>query len=319
MVWEVRVTRRGRIIYRSFFDNAFGGRDESLNEAKAYRDAVMNLFPPLTNREIAETKTDRNNSGMPGILRTMFGKQPVWKAYLRGPEEYKQAYFHVHKYGEKRAKALAIKQRQDWLDETDMGFRVIHERGNAEAQRVYFDILEDPELTTDANLAKMMAEGEARLAEIDAEFDARRPVWLHVRLHARFAKYSQLFLRIGDGGNNAATEQQRRASTSFHPVRRPLEKALRLMRKKAGEMLEQLFDRKTRDTFLRRHGRAFRLENFDCRKGLTVREIIQTKRGRRSGGEAAACCAARGVGGTSRAGRNVAGDSIPAREAILDN
>ena len=50
--WQVAVIRRGRFVQSSFYDRVYGGREASLHVARAFRDAVIEVLPPLSRRDM---------------------------------------------------------------------------------------------------------------------------------------------------------------------------------------------------------------------------------------------------------------------------
>lgn len=273
--WAVNLTRRLRNIRRVFYDTAYGGEDEALAEAKAYRDAVMNLFPATTNHEKARRLQERNTSGVPGVLRVIVRNQAYWKACLTRPDGIKRASFSIKKYGERRAKAMAIAARQEMLAEMEVAFLISSDEGRKGNDATYPEILDDSELAVDKdNLARLMAEGEAQLVKINAEFDARRPIYINLRLAVHpMTRSTQLRLRIGDGKDTLPLSE-RCAFIPFGPRRRSLKQALALTLDRTREIIERLHGRDILDDFLRRHGKAFEEKNFDIVNGVTIRDRV---------------------------------------------
>jgi len=66
--------------------------------------------------------------------------------------------------------------------------------------------------------------------------------------------------------------------SNYRPDRRPLAEALTLIRDKGGEIIEKLYGKDVRTRFLRRHGKAFREDNFNCKTGLTIHERLSQPR-----------------------------------------
>ena len=50
--WQVGLIRRGRMVQGSFHDRMYGGREAALHVARAYRDAVLEVMPPLSRRDM---------------------------------------------------------------------------------------------------------------------------------------------------------------------------------------------------------------------------------------------------------------------------
>ena len=67
--WLVNLTRGGRRIQTTFSDSTYGGEAQSLHVARAYRDAVLEVVPPLTNRDVrtALRSTRPEGSDMTGV------------------------------------------------------------------------------------------------------------------------------------------------------------------------------------------------------------------------------------------------------------
>jgi len=273
--WAVNITRHLRCVRRVFYDTVYGSEQRALAEAKAYRDAIVKLFPATTNHERARTPQKRNTSGVPGVQRIMMGGHAYWRACLTRPDGNKRASFKISKYGERRAKALAIVARKEMLADMEVTFLITSDRGRKAVEAAYPEIINDSELAVDrANVARLMAEGEARLAEIDAEFDARRPIFINLRLSVRPSKLSNAMrLRIGDGSDTIPLSE-RCAFISFGARGRTLKQALAFVRSKTSEIIEALHGSSISDRFLRRHAKAFTEGNFDVVNGLRIRDRI---------------------------------------------
>lgn len=67
--WHVRLSRGGRAIQTTFSDATDGGYEPALTVARAYRDAVLKVVPPLTNRNMRMLvrKNRPNGSDIPGV------------------------------------------------------------------------------------------------------------------------------------------------------------------------------------------------------------------------------------------------------------
>jgi|GEM_PF-4861394 len=162
----------------------------------------------------------------------------------------------------------------------EVDFLLQNRIGRKHANRTYPSLLEKPELTLDtASLARMMAEGEARLADINAEFDARRPAYINLRLISCVHQGLTTLRLVVGNGDNSVPKGQRTAYVNYRPDRRPLAEALTLIREKGSKIIEKLYGMDVRTRFLRRHGKAFCEDNFNCRTGLTIqRAIVSTPR-----------------------------------------
>ncbi|MEF2074817.1 hypothetical protein SMD10_24670, partial [Consotaella sp. CSK11QG-6] len=65
--WYVHLRRQGRYIIRHFKDSAYGSADAAFHQARAFRDAVLDALPPMTNREKATCLRSDNTSGITGV------------------------------------------------------------------------------------------------------------------------------------------------------------------------------------------------------------------------------------------------------------
>ncbi|MEF2074840.1 AP2 domain-containing protein [Consotaella aegiceratis] len=50
--WVVHLSRGGRSIQTTFTDSTYGGREPALFVARAYRDAMLKVVPPMTNNDM---------------------------------------------------------------------------------------------------------------------------------------------------------------------------------------------------------------------------------------------------------------------------
>ena len=266
-LWRVEIMRRGRVVRRTFHDGTYGGEAEALKEAAAYRDAVQNLFPPLTNREWSQgvRRTDQ-----PGVYRVERpgGYSPAYRAELCELAGKRYTYYNIDDYGEHRAKVLAIAERQKFFDEMKVRVWVPHPVGKRSATEAFQDVIADPDKR---RIAKLIADAEARLKEINAAFDARRPCCINLRLSVSGG--DTLRVKVGNNANTLHVNK-RTVNIRFNKHCRSLEAALALARRRAGEIIEMLYDAKIRANFLRKHGKAFKEENFDVSDGLTIQERI---------------------------------------------
>lgn len=125
--WEVRIRRRNQQINRFFSDSKYhNDAHKSLVAAMESRDLLIKKVPVLDRIERAELKRANNSSGIPGVSRTKntksYKKQTYtydfWQAYWSPePGVTKSVRFSVKKYGEKKAKQLAIEARMKALQE----------------------------------------------------------------------------------------------------------------------------------------------------------------------------------------------------------
>ena len=117
--WQVIVLRASRRIQASFPDLTYGGERPALAVARAWRDAVMAVVPPLTNIAMRQIVRRNRQGGMPGVYYDP--RRDAWSAIvtLAGKRTIKRS-FKVALYGDE-ARALAEAERLRMLDDLDDG------------------------------------------------------------------------------------------------------------------------------------------------------------------------------------------------------
>ena len=116
--WLVQVQRRSHIIIKMFSDGIFGGKQEALSAALEYRDILIVAPSPAEHNLWHRTIVRRNNtSGIPGVGRYKRATgTEKWVAYWIDENGVRKSRtFSVNTYGERRAKQLAIAERQRQL------------------------------------------------------------------------------------------------------------------------------------------------------------------------------------------------------------
>lgn len=122
--WLVQVQRQNRIIIKMFTDAVYGGKRKALAAAIGYRDQVIAEANPVGHRLWCRTILRRNNtSGIVGVARydklanPSTGRREVfWLAAW--VDEYgasRKRKFSVLRYGERKARQLAIAERNRQL------------------------------------------------------------------------------------------------------------------------------------------------------------------------------------------------------------
>ena len=118
--WLVRLRRDGRRVgTRYFYHHHYDSPEAALAAARAYRNALLDIYPPLTSREHRQRPGKRNASGVPGVSRDK-GGPGYWIASTKladGTVLFKR--FSVKTHGEEAAKALAILERGLQLQSVD--------------------------------------------------------------------------------------------------------------------------------------------------------------------------------------------------------
>ena len=127
--WLVQVQRRNRIVIRMFSDGRHGGRRAVLAAALAFRAAMLKqMHDPGYALWRRNRKRRNNTSGIVGVARyanrerARPGRKPIereyWQAFADdGKGARRSRKFSVAKYGEMRARALAIRARRALLRE----------------------------------------------------------------------------------------------------------------------------------------------------------------------------------------------------------
>lgn len=120
--WRVSLRRQNKMIVKNFTDKRHGGKGKALAAAKAFRDEILEQYPPTTRQQFCSTLRRHNTSGIPGVYRyakpytLADGKErKLWYWETTWPTqegESAKATFSVKQYGEEKAKQLAIAARE---------------------------------------------------------------------------------------------------------------------------------------------------------------------------------------------------------------
>ncbi|AYM07068.1 hypothetical protein G6L59_24890 [Agrobacterium tumefaciens] len=198
--WWVSIRRRGHRIVRLFKDSIYGSGDEAYRQARAYRDAVILAIPPATNLEQAVLVRKNNRSGISGVRRVETTDGDVWQATLMTNEGQKRENFSVAKLGDEAAKSMAITQRRKWLRALPVT-HLAYAHHAAEVARTQFGdgLAPADDVLPEVRLAD--ADIEARIKEINDQFDASRPKRLRVRVKS-YSK-DRVSIAVSDGESPA--------------------------------------------------------------------------------------------------------------------
>ncbi|MBB4008049.1 AP2/ERF family transcription factor [Allorhizobium taibaishanense] len=127
--WMVNMSRGGRSIHMTFSDTTYGGKEQALEVAQAYRDAVLRVVPPLTNKDMRMLvrKNRSEGSDVTGVYYQAPDerrKSGIWIARIELPVERKKPVsgkkrqrkavtrtFSVSKYGHHEARRMAEEER----------------------------------------------------------------------------------------------------------------------------------------------------------------------------------------------------------------
>jgi hypothetical protein len=117
--WLVQVQRRSNVSIKMFSDNLFGGKQKAFAAALEYRDALIIAAPSAEHNRWHRTIVRRNNtSGIPGVgLYKRPNGSEKWVAYWIDENGIRKSRtFSVSIYGKRKAKQLAIAERQSQLE-----------------------------------------------------------------------------------------------------------------------------------------------------------------------------------------------------------
>lgn len=142
--WRVEVWRQKKLLFKYFPDTEHGGTAQALTAAMAWRDSLViettNADYTVWRREVMMVT---NTSGVVGVSRgvshrtkngqTAYYWQAHWvdvhgKRHTRG--------FNIGKYGEEGAKDMAMRARQDGLQELARQIQLSQLRSSKNAQAV---------------------------------------------------------------------------------------------------------------------------------------------------------------------------------------
>lgn len=120
--WAVRYRIKKVTHSKLFSDGKLGGKRKALLAAQKYYQEMLAKYPKPTLLERALTPSKRNNSGTPGVSRSVTQRatftEESWLAECLMPNGTRKCKrFSIKKYGERKAKKLAIQARIEMLEE----------------------------------------------------------------------------------------------------------------------------------------------------------------------------------------------------------
>ena len=120
--WAVRYRIKKVTHSKLFSDGKLGGKRKALLAAKEYYQEMLARYPKPTRLERAMTPSKRNKSGTPGVSRSVTHRgtfiEETWLAECLLPDgRRKFKRFSIKKYGERKAKKLAIQARLAMIEE----------------------------------------------------------------------------------------------------------------------------------------------------------------------------------------------------------
>jgi len=123
--WRVTLQRKSEIIVKTFSDGVYGGKRRALEAAVDYLNSLLAQDRRFEHQIWVRTRLRKNNtSGIPGVGRYEVIDNPktehrraFWMAsWIDENGVGRKRKFSVLRYGERRAKRLAIAERERQLD-----------------------------------------------------------------------------------------------------------------------------------------------------------------------------------------------------------
>lgn len=111
--WRVMISRdRKWVCNKSFADVRYGGERQALDAAIAYRDEILKHVPPVPNLTRNQRLRRNNTSGVAGVCRDYHRGYAFYLAQTMLPDGTRlRRSFGIAKYGEERARELAVTER----------------------------------------------------------------------------------------------------------------------------------------------------------------------------------------------------------------
>jgi len=114
----VRLQRNGTIHSAFFADKSYGGKRRAFRAAQKHFRHLEKRYQPMTRKRWAELVRRKNKSGIIGVRRVIgwrrgHPRRVYWQAnWSPRPHLVRRRVFSVRKFGERKAKALAIMARR---------------------------------------------------------------------------------------------------------------------------------------------------------------------------------------------------------------
>jgi hypothetical protein len=116
--WEVIVRRWGKYHRKYFGHGAHGGEAGALRKAQAWRDEIVERYPPMTKRDRRSILQSNNKSGVAGVRLDRRTAIHYWIAETRFADGRKMCRrFRVDILGSEQAKQRAIEERARQLEQ----------------------------------------------------------------------------------------------------------------------------------------------------------------------------------------------------------
>lgn len=126
--WEVRLQRRGKKTEKFFADRRNGGKRGALTAAQTFRDEIEAAATKYTVKELAETPSSRNQSGMVGVRlhqqKDVRGEFEYYYWYwvaqwTDGRGRRRTRSFSIHQHGDEEAYQLACEARVKGVEQAN--------------------------------------------------------------------------------------------------------------------------------------------------------------------------------------------------------
>lgn len=123
--WTVSLIRQGTRHRKCFSDSIYGGADEALQAAKAWRDQIFATLPIASKAQVVSRVKSTNTSGVAGVTRMHVVRKGTrfhyWVAHspmVKGQTKRTKA-FSIEKHGDTEALSLARTAREKYVQELE--------------------------------------------------------------------------------------------------------------------------------------------------------------------------------------------------------
>jgi len=118
----VRLTRNGKRFAKFFSDLKYGGKAKALVSAKKHYAQLCKNNPPMSRKAFAQIERRASKTGIVGvskIIKVVKGRPyKFWQAtWSPTPGTVRKQAYSIKKYGDAKAKTLAIKSRKKGVSE----------------------------------------------------------------------------------------------------------------------------------------------------------------------------------------------------------
>lgn len=195
--WSVNLSRHRQSFMKYFSNLAHGGERKALAAALRYRREILRTHPALSRAEYAAIVRRNNTSGVPGVSRfPARGRGAHWVArWVPEPGAgAKSMKFSVARYGEARARALAVQARGRALEEMSGAWK---QSANVRSYKPGAR----PRPAPDARIARAAVSAKRLTVTLRDARLASVPLWLVPRLE-RAAPAARAALRIAQDGRS---------------------------------------------------------------------------------------------------------------------